>query len=96
MDHSHTEQHILSFRLLTGIWALLMLLTVVTVGVAYVDTGLGHVMAALIVATIKAGLVIAYFMHARYASTTIKAMLFAAFVLLAIAIGFTFFDVAYR
>ncbi len=90
------EQHVLSFTANVAVWAALMALTAITVAVAYTDLGFLHVVVALTVATIKAGLVIMYFMHLRYASRTIGLMVFTAFLILAIAIGFTFFDVAYR
>lgn len=90
------EQHILSFGANLAVWAALMALTAVTVAVAYMDLAFLHVVVALSVATVKAGLVIVYFMHVKYASLTVRAMLFTAFLLLAIAIGLTFFDVAYR
>lgn len=88
-------QHI-SFGANIIVWAALMVLTAVTVAVAYADLGFLHVAAALGIATLKAGLVITYFMHMRHASRTVRAMLFTACLILAIAIGFTFFDVAYR
>ncbi len=78
------------------VWIALMVLTALTVSAAYVNLGFLHVAAALTIATVKAGLVILYFMHLRYASVTIRVMLFTACLILAIAIGFTFFDTAYR
>ena len=92
-DH---EQHVLSFGVNFAVWAALMALTAITVGVAYTDLGFLHVLVALTVATVKAGLVIMFFMHLRYATLAVRAMVFTAFFMLAIAIGFTFFDVAYR
>lgn len=90
------HQHILSFGVNLSVWIALMVLTAITVGVAYTDLGFLHVVVALTVATIKAGLVIMFFMHLRYATLAIRTMVFTAFFMLAIAIGFTFFDVAYR
>ena len=93
-----TEEHghVLSFGVNVAVWGALMALTAITVGVAYTDLGFLHVVVALTVATIKAGLVIMYFMHLRYATATVRIMVFTAFFILAIAIGFTFFDVSYR
>ncbi|MBG3878354.1 cytochrome-c oxidase [Desulfovibrio oxamicus] len=78
------------------VWAALMLLTAITVGVTSFDFGFLNVVVALSVATTKAGLVILWFMHLRYEGRVIRLMVFTAFVILAIAIGLTFFDVAYR
>ena len=41
-------------------------------------------------------LVIFFFMHLKYENWAIKGMVLAAFVVLAIAIGFTFFDIGNR
>jgi cytochrome c oxidase subunit 4 len=37
-----------------------------------------------------------FFMHLKYENLTFKLMVLAAFVILAIFIGMTFFDTAYR
>jgi cytochrome c oxidase subunit 4 len=90
------EEHILSVTLLTMIWILLLILTFVTYKVSHIDLGYYNVLAALSIATCKAGLVILFFMHLKYESNIIKYMVFIAFLILAIFIGLTFFDVAYR
>ena len=92
-DHEHAP---LSYRFLTCIWAGLMACTVLTVAVALVDLGFLNVAVALGVASLKAGLVIFFFMHLKYENWIIKGMVLTAFILLAIAIGLTFVDVGYR
>jgi cytochrome c oxidase subunit 4 len=47
------------------VFAALLVLTAVTVGVSYIDLGLWNVTVALIVASVKASLVALYFMHLR-------------------------------
>lgn len=86
----------LGYGLLAAIWAGLMVLTSVTIAVARIDLGFLNVAVALGVASAKAGLVIFFFMHLKYENWLIKGMVLTAFVILAIAIGFTFFDVGYR
>lgn len=88
--------HILSTRTCITVWLGLMCLTALTVWVSTVDFGFLHVLVAMIVATAKAGLVIFWFMHIKYESLTIRAMVYLAFVILGIFLSFTFFDVAYR
>ena len=80
------------------VWLGLLVLTAVTVGVAGMqfEFGFMHVLTAMTVATAKAVLVVLWFMHIRYEGTAIKLMLLTAFAILAIFIGFTFFDTAYR
>lgn len=96
MTGHDTEHHAVPVRINMLVWAALMLLTATTVGVTAYDFGFLNVVVALTVATTKAGLVILWFMHLRYEGRVIRLMVFTAFVILAIAIGLTFFDVAYR
>lgn len=56
--------HVASGRMLVGVFAALVFLTVVTVGVTQYDVGpTWNLVVALAVATLKAGLVVAFFMH---------------------------------
>lgn len=79
-----------------AIWAALMVLTVVTVLAASVDLGFLNVVVAMAIASTKAALVVFFFMHLKYENVTLKLMVLACFVILAIFIGLTFFDTAYR
>jgi cytochrome c oxidase subunit IV len=92
-DPSH---HIISYGKLIGIWLALLLLTALTVLITRIDLGGYKVLGALAIACIKAGLVIAVFMHMKYEGRLLRGLLFLALVTLAIFIGFTFFDVLYR
>ena len=91
-----THKHIMPFGLLAKIWLALLVLTGVTVGVAAFDFGYLNVLAAMTVATAKALLVILFFMHLKYEHRVLGAFVALVFVILAIFIGFTFFDVALR
>lgn len=93
---NHEEPHILSPGLLVSVWLILLGLTGVTVLVSRVDLGVWTVWGALAIASLKSGLVIAFFMHLKYEGRLLKLSLFAALLTLAIFIGFTFFDVLYR
>jgi cytochrome c oxidase subunit 4 len=75
---------------------LLLALTGLTVWVSRLDLGVNRVWGALAIASVKAGLVIAFFMHMRYEGRLLRWLLFFALVTLAVFIGFTFFDVLYR
>ena len=62
-----------SLRLYVGIFAALILLTGLTVGVAFFDLGGGRLhaanaLAAITIALTKAILVVLYFMHVRYSN----------------------------
>jgi cytochrome c oxidase subunit 4 len=58
--------------------------------------GFYNVLVAMAVATTKALLVVFFFMHLKYEGSLLKWLLFLAFLVLAIAIGFTFFDIGFR
>jgi cytochrome c oxidase subunit 4 len=90
------EAHVLSYGLLTAIWAALIVLTAVTISVAQIDLGFYNVLVAMAVATTKALLVVFFFMHLKYEGRLLKWLLFLAFLVLAICIGFTFFDIGFR
>lgn len=68
------NQHpVLSIRLYASVFAGLLALTALTVGVSFIDLGGGrlHILnaiAAITIAIAKALLVVLYFMHVRYAS----------------------------
>jgi len=90
------HHHIISYKTLTGIWLALLALTALTVGITRMELGGYKVLGALTIACLKAGLVIAVFMHMKYEGHLLRWLLFLALVTLAIFIGFTFFDVLYR
>jgi cytochrome c oxidase subunit 4 len=81
---------------LTAAWLVLLALTGLTVGITRLDLGGFKVLVALAIASAKAGLVIALFMHMKYEGRLLCWLLFLALLTLAIFIGFTFFDVLYR
>ena len=91
----HTE-HIVSYKKLVAVWLTLLILTVATIAITRADLGAAKVWAALGIASLKSGLVIAFFMHMKYEARLFRIILFVALVTLAIFIGFTFFDVLYR
>jgi cytochrome c oxidase subunit 4 len=88
--------HIIGYGKLTAIWLVLLAFTALTVWVSRLELGIGHVWGSLAIASVKAGLVIAFFMHMRYEGRLLRGLLFFALLTLAIFIGFTFFDVLYR
>lgn len=94
-QHTH-EQHGIGYGILTAVWLALLALTALTVSVSRLDLGVNRIWGSLAIASIKGGLVIAFFMHMRYEGRLLRWVLFAALVTLAIFIGFTFFDVLYR
>lgn len=79
-----------------AIFTTLMVLTGVTVGVAYVDLGAFNPVVALGIAIFKATLVILYFMHVKYSSRLTKLTVATALFFLVILLGETLMDYATR
>ncbi len=96
MSEHHQEHHILSIKTAGTVLGLLLALTALTVAVSRIDLGFMNVAVALTLATTKSLLVITYFMHMKYESRFFRIIVFICFLILAVFIGMTFFDVAYR
>jgi len=94
MNEEHS--HIVPYRTFIIVWLVLLALTGITVAAAQVHFGALNIWIALGIATLKAGLVIAFFMHMKYEQPLFKLALLAALAILAIFIGLTFLDVLYR
>ena len=62
------SEHIMSSKFYYTIWIALLCLTVVTAAVSFVDLGPFNTIVALVIATIKALLVVLFFMHVKGAS----------------------------
>lgn len=63
----HTELgHVMPLPTLIAVFVSLLVLTVVTVAVAYVDLGSLNLLVAMGVASVKATLVVLWFMHLKY------------------------------
>lgn len=78
------------------VWLVLLVLTALTVTVARLHLTRFAVALAILIATMKGGLVLTYFMHLREEPWILKAMLFFALLSLALIIALTFADVLYR
>ena len=74
------------------IFGALMVLTAITVAVAFVDIGILNFPVALAIAITKATLVILFFMHVKYSSRLTKLFVGMAFFFLAILFGLTLTD----
>jgi cytochrome c oxidase subunit IV len=79
------------------VWALLMLLTGITVTAAELDLGKIAIVICLAIASLKSILVLLYFMHLRHEERlVIKLAIPIALTALALFIGITFTDVMAR
>jgi len=69
-----------------------MVLTGVTVAVAYIDLGAMNAVAAIVIACFKATIVVLYFMHVKYSSRLIKLTVIAGVYWMMILMGLTLGD----
>lgn len=90
------SQHIVPMRVYFVIFFSLLILTAVTVWVAFFDLGAVNDAVALGIATTKAMLVILYFMHVRYSSKLTWIFAATGFLFLFILLAFTLSDVLTR
>ena len=89
--------HVLALPILFGIGGTLMVMTVVTVAVTYVDLGKLNLWVALFIAGFKGLLVTLYFMHLRWDRPFNGFVFLAALAFLMLFVGFTMMDsLAYR
>lgn len=89
-------QHLVPHRIYYLVFATLVLLTLVTVDVAFFNFGLLNFPIALMIATCKASLVILYFMHVRYSSPLTWVFAGAGAFWLIILLALTLSDVLTR
>ena len=91
-DHAHGQHHLVPTRVYYSIFAVLMLLTGVTVTVAYVDLGPWNTVAALAIPCFKAMIVVLYFMHVKYSTRLIKLTVIAGLYWMGIIFALTLGD----
>jgi len=89
MNGGHVEhvEHLLPKSLYFKIFGALMVLTALTVSLAYVDLGQFNIVVALAVAIVKASLVVMFFMHLKYESHLTKVVLGAGVFWLVLLLG---------
>ncbi len=75
-----------------GVFAALMVLTGITIAVAFVHLGRMNFPVALAIAITKASLVILFFMHVKYSSKLVKMIVGMAFFFLFIMFALTMTD----
>ena len=91
------SEHIIPSKIYYLIWIGLMSLTVITAAVAFVDLGQFNTIVALSIATLKAVLVVLFFMHLKYNSDrmTVVAVVSAIFWLM-LLLGLSLMDYGWR
>lgn len=97
MDREQAEEPTAGFIHYALIWAALLALLITTIAVARLSLLANYsVLGSLFIATVKAGLVLIYFMHLKHEGRVVKGMLLLAVAALFFIIALTFVDVWYR
>jgi cytochrome c oxidase subunit IV len=91
-EHAQDPLHLVPLKIYYGIFAILMVLTGVTVGVAYIDLGRWNTVAAIAIACFKAMIVVLYFMHVKYSTRLIQLTVIAGLYWMVILFGLTLGD----
>jgi cytochrome c oxidase subunit IV len=84
--------HIMPLPMLIGVFAALIVFTIITVGVTQFDLGNWNLVVAMAIATVKAALVLLYFMHLRYDHPFNALVFIAALVFITLFISITLSD----
>ena len=86
------SEHVVTTRLYYAIFGILMLCTILTVQIAFIDLGALNIVAALAIAAFKATLVILFFMHVKDSPRLTWAVVIGSVFWLAILLVLTFSD----
>ena len=96
MSANHAHEHAENNRLYLTVWAALLGMTVIEVVLAYIQFATGPMLIMLMgLSLIKAGLIIAYFMHLRFERVSLFWTLVPMLVLV-ICLLFVFFPDSFR
>lgn len=106
-DHSHADHdghgelqmghhHISSSAMFLNVLLTLLVLTGITVGASRIDFGPANMLIAMAIASVKASLVIAFFMHVKWDTAINKIVFLSSFLFLSLLFIFTLSDHATR
>jgi cytochrome c oxidase subunit 4 len=96
MSATAAGNHVVPIKVYCAIFVTLMVLTALTVWVAFLDLGPLNIMVALGVAVTKATLVVLFFMHVKYSSKLTWLVVGSGFFFLAIMLALTMADIVSR
>ncbi len=97
MKEGYSEDRIITAGTYTAVWLALLVLLSATIAVSKLRLlAQFSAVGSLAIASVKAGLVLAFFMHLKYERPFLKGLLALAVSALTLLIGLTFVDVGYR
>ena len=105
-DHAHGDaqhgalqmghHHVSSTAMFTNVLLVLLFLTFITVAASRFDFGSANMLIAMAIASVKASLVIAFFMHVKWDTAINKIVFLSSFLFLSLLFVFTLADQATR
>ena len=95
-EHEEHNEHIVPPGVYAVIITTLLILTGITVFAAYVDLGRFNIVVALGIATVKATLVVLFFMHAKYVPERTKLVIISGIFWLGLLLLMTLSDYVSR
>ena len=91
-DGPEIYAHAVPLPVLAAVFAALLALTLLTVGATWYDLGSWNLIIALGIATLKAALVVLFFMHLRYDNPFYAVVFITALLFVALFLGLTLLD----
>lgn len=97
MQEKYPEDHLIGTRTYVIVWIALLILLAATIAISQMQLLMKFsVLGSLFIASVKAALVLAFFMHLKYEGRFLKIMLALTISALTLLIGLTFADVWLR
>jgi len=93
---SAEANHITEYRTYGWVLVTLLVFTVITITVTWIDLSALTVLVALLIASVKAGIVLAYFMHLKFESKLFAVFVGMVLFIYLLVIILTFFDYLLR
>lgn len=90
------KQHIIPYRTLLIVLALLITLTLISVLVTQISLGTMTVAIALLIAAVKSSFVLRIFMHLKFENRFLSSMVIAVILIICAVIFITLLDYIYR
>ena len=90
------HHHVSTTAMFRNVLIALLILTAITVGASRLDFGSANMLIAMLIASVKASLVIAFFMHMKWDTAINKIVFLSSFLFLSLLFIFTLADLATR
>lgn len=96
MDYTEKAHKVIKYSTFIYVWLALVAFTWLTVAVAGMQMGRLSLISPFIIASVKASLVVAFFMHLKYETGLFKLFLGVALATILILVWLVYSDVAFR